>query len=516
METQFMRKKRDMFDYVGKGNTLYDILGEFVPELNEDYSTANLINKSIEVVKINAKIPTIELYQNIFDRISIAIVESIDATNNGEKAFFSEEQQNNLLTEIAELPVNQNINSKRTLRTYITDTRNNLNLPSTKPIRDLIITHGIDLIDETTQNYIRHILLSQVYIGSKIDSEIKAKYTIEEREDPRNEEWLEYKDLSYVFSNQNRTNRYNQYIKEYQYGIDQLTEIYNSRINEYTLRHRIVAKREESASQILLKSLSDTDKEIANKNGIINTILGEYSDEIPTPPQGTYEWKFDQKNEPEIVCDLETSYSEGGIENQRVIAISYGEITYNTNFSRKTNKPTYTSSGLELVGVTKIGNDGVKNYFVFTRFDNKTKIRNAQDYGVDTSNNSVKFFDTNTGDELFILHDDRIPEHQKEFYANAFFDDSYLSSIVDKYGRYAGYVYQDINTPIIMANEYDKKAVKYASKYRGKCGNDKFAIGELCKSKYLKDLQEGIVNSLLKQTKDEKNNARDISQGEQR
>ena len=33
---------------------------------------------------------------------------------------------------------------------------------------------------------------------------------------------------------------------------------------------------------------------------------------------------------------------------------------------------------------------------------------------------------------------------------------------------------------------------------------------------YLKDLQEGIVNSLLKQTKDEKNNARDISQGEQR
>ena len=267
---------------------------------------------------------------------------------------------------------------------------------------------------------------------------------------------------------------------------------------------------------VFLSTLTDRQMQLAYQNGLVNTILGDY-EEMPTPPQGTYEWKFDIK-EPELVCDLVTNYSENGIENQRVIAVSYGEMTYNTDFTRRTNTPTYTGSGLELVGITKIGNDGIKNYFVFTRFPNKTKIKNSEEFGVDTSNNAVKLFDSDTGEDLFVLHDARIPESQKELYANAFFDDGYLSTIENNYGRYAGYVIQNGDNPIVTSDERDKKAIRYGTRYRGKCGNDRFSIGELCRSKSLKETQEKIVNSLLKQTKEEKrkNSKDDIAQGDPR
>ena len=50
-----MKKKTEfnMYDFLKSGTTkygsMYEIIGSYIPELKEDYSTANLINKSMEI-----------------------------------------------------------------------------------------------------------------------------------------------------------------------------------------------------------------------------------------------------------------------------------------------------------------------------------------------------------------------------------------------------------------------------------------------------------------------------------
>ena len=63
--------EEDMFKYVGD-YTLYDIIGEYYPELSEDYSTENLlsnINPDINISTHDESYNVKKIYTGLIDRL---------------------------------------------------------------------------------------------------------------------------------------------------------------------------------------------------------------------------------------------------------------------------------------------------------------------------------------------------------------------------------------------------------------------------------------------------------------
>lgn len=515
MKTEVARKNRDMHDYIKEGETLYDILGRYVPELEGDYSAANLVNKSIELIdsNTNGEKEIIELYQQVFLTVSQQILSCIEMNeNNNSNTQFSKEKQDELLNKLIEIDKEVGyVDYYDTLNDYVINAAKNMTDSSTKAMRDQIVISGIDLLGNEEKENLRGVLFLNLYIGDKVSKYMKKKYpTMQEREDPNNKEWQDYKIMEHTLNNQEDRIWYDKYLQKYKNDLNIIRDRYfklRESINDAeerettncTEQHRLEEKRAYKVRNILWGSLTDEEKKLATRiGGIVNVILGDpYSYSVP--PEGTYEWEFKEKK-PEIVFDGFANYSENGIENQRVVAVSYGNLYFETDFIKRTNEPLKSSSALELIGVTRKGNDGEKNYFIFTELNLK-----------DSKDDSI----ISIPEENFEINKtNRIPKEQEDFYAKIFLSDLYLDATTESYSRSTGIVYTNNSgktriIPDLTKDYYNIRALKYANKYASKWISNVqnaervYTIEEIVTSKHFEKLQEKISRQLFKAGKSE-------------
>ena len=90
-----------MFDYIGEGNTLYDLLGKYLPNLKGDFSTVNLINKLNETMHANGGDTVADgFYEEVFDAITDNLLNEIQANRQGKTSKFPRNKEQDLLEKL--------------------------------------------------------------------------------------------------------------------------------------------------------------------------------------------------------------------------------------------------------------------------------------------------------------------------------------------------------------------------------------------------------------------------------
>lgn len=526
-----VRRKSNMFKYVGN-HTLYDIIGEYYPELGGDYSTARLFNNVSPDVSIDDKLS----YHTIFNELSEKLLETVKRSNRGEQTKFSQEKLDSLYIELQKSDTDEEyLDYLDTLEEYIEYAIQNSNNPSLTEMREKIVNAAFEFADflPEEENHYRDLAISLYLLA--IGQQLKDKYkTFEERENPQNEEWQEFIDLRKYLGNSENRKLYDEFIENNKRNKEMKTSSLLATITNLQRQCKEIEEKQDLTDRcvtyrayVVNKDMYDglsLEEKVNLKNGktkdTVSTILGDFK-AYPTPPKGTYVWEF-KEIEPEIILDTVADYSEGQVENQRVIAVSYGFLNYGTDISIDTRKPTRGSSyELELIGVTRKGIEGESTYFTFTTFDNTT-IKNKDE--IKPNDNLVienyyfngregKLMNNTSGKEQVIVKSkERIPKDLEQYYAQIFFSDIYMQAVEKFYSRYSGTVIETDGTPHIVYEEPLKvapiktrdylEAIRYASKYPTIYnGNRKITMESYCTSDYLKARQAAIVEDVLKNAK---------------
>ncbi len=494
-----------MFDYIGEGNTFYDILSKYIPEAENDFSTTNLMIKLSDIPVVNGRPVIDNFYNEVLNRIINGLLNNYEANKNGMETDFPPSREEELLENLREID-NTSDNEARfeSLKEYLLYVKRNIDNPNMKPIKDEIIKQCMDTLPKEDIEKIRYLVLQTIYVPRAQEQLKKEIRTYAERDE--NIEWKRLQDAADILSNETSLKIYDAFLREHIKKRDEILKQQELLLRKQELIDRCGARRDFYITNELYAMMSDEEKEEANENGILNSILGNTAGNKPLQ-KGAYDWEFKKYKKPIIIFDGEADYSENGIENQRVIAISYGAIDY------KKSDDVDNHEGLELIGVTRIGTDREKTYFFVTAFD---KAKLVKDFEVDPDRDeevsfyvdgrNAKMRDKDYQDYV-IVKKDRITPEQREFFSKIFFSDLYLNLVEKVYNRYAGVVIPDgKGTPKITKDRLlpyfssDSEAMRYASMYPGVCGSGFATLEELCEQGgIIDDLQRNMVDIVRNQ-----------------
>lgn len=266
-------------------------------------------------------------------------------------------------------------------------------------------------------------------------------------------------------------------LKKYNELLDRYYKEMAEHREKVALRLECETKREEYVRKGLYASLPEQERIQALKTGLESVIFRK-SDGIKQK-EGTFSWGVDFAKEPEIILDTMSEYSNNGIENQRVVAIDYGKFRYDTIF-KPDGRPAFSSDNLHVVGVTRIGKDGVKNYFVITPLD-EMKIKKSSELEDEDKKVSFKYNGEKqkiTGyldfDEYVFVKAPKIPEQDRDFCTKILFSDYILETATKDNYRFAGRIKDTQFGKSIDASDssgaYDLWAIMYAYNHPGRCG----------------------------------------------
>lgn len=568
MENTDRNVKLNMFKYVGKNNTLYDMLGKYYPELNGDYSTASFLNNiNPEYVdeRLYVQYNIYEIYEELIEKL----LESIRAFNNGRQSKISETQKEELLEELKEEDSDEYLDSFDTVEEYLEFIKNNLKDTSIKKIREVAIVAALKYSSYTREERLKYRGLAiQLHVNA-IKRKINEKYKNEPSdEEQKNQELEDFEIIRAILGNLENMEKYDQYlmknmenkqkrmapvleiIKELQKKCEDIenSQDFIDRCEEY--RKSIVETQIKRTLSEKQKMQLHGEKINGKKADVMTVVLGDYRNYY-IPEKDTFEWEFREFREPQVILNTVANYSEDEVENQRVIAVSYGFLNYKTGFTKEDikNGPSRATNGssyeLELIGVTRKGIDGESTYFMFTSFDNvrlmsQTEINSHKDsvlmnysfikksedslfgrllnktsrleQGEDLENPQIRMYDRLTGEPQYLVKTTRrIPENLEQFYAKVFFSDLYLSATQKAYSGYAGVVVDDVGEPRIT-HEFPLKigekspeyisAIKYSKIFPTRHKSDPaFTLKKYIESDATKERQKRIVESTMEKDK---------------
>ncbi len=467
----------DMYDFldgnITKYNSMYQMLSKYIPELNGDFSTANLINTIPK--KINdfgkQKNAVIKFYQAIFGELSSMLLDSaynrnIDRDGRLQKKLSINERSNLLES------CKQAISSPRlkSIDEYIEYAKANDNNPEISELREIIVDTAMQVASKEQIDDFRYKTLSTFYIPMAMNK-LKEKYTEEDRISGNCPEWNIMQFIRETLCNESRFLEYDEYVQDHNKKMQAFAK-------ECAIKTVCKAKRNKETMKIIKESMSDEEKENFSKNGLIDTIF-PIRQKMEEPKRGQFSWKIDSYKEPQVLMDAMTEYSKDGIENQRVIAVSYGRFL----FEKDVIKGDILSP--ELIGVTRIGKDGVHTYFVIADLD-KISFRdkslaseNEKAFSFKIDGQNASFVDKDNGQNYYtFIKTQKIPDNMKKFFAEAFFSDLYLDEVEKQNYGYAGSVENTDNGPAIEINgitDYVLDAVRYANLFPGIVKDKKYA-----------------------------------------
>lgn len=483
MEKQKLEKKPlTMFDFLENNSTIYDVLGKYAGIT--DYSSAGVMKwlkeySTVRKAKNVSQAWCRQNYINIFDNLMDELSRSITSTSekDGIKPFPKDEIAIFLFKLQKIAPDRKKYMS---VGQYINDVREALKNGSCFEESGEIDPYYDILIDLLTDKATEHV--DQEKLNSSISTIVTgfgtaiARNNIKSLNLGEDVEAEEVKKLSFI----EKILRKPEERKKY----DELLEEYNRELAEHkekvALRLKCKAEREEYVRKKLIATMPVEEKVTASRNGV-DSIVFRKGKQVP-PKEGSFSWSVDFSKKPEVIMDELAEYSKNGEENQRVVAIDYGKFKYSTLF-QMSGYPSFSSDNLHIVGVTRIGNDGVKNYFVIMPLEGM-KLKKASELTehdikvplrVNSKKTSIRGY-SDFEDYVFVKTP-KIPDSKKDFYAKVALSDYMLEKSIQENYRYAGQVKETPLGPGIDASDsagaYDLWAIQYAYDNPGACGRRK-------------------------------------------
>lgn len=480
----------DMYDFIddGKNKSLYTILNEYHPNLKKDFSLANLLNHLPEVGTTPAQITG---FLSTYEKNVAVLIKTLQektrysATNNG--TGLSEQEKKDILEELKtaceEIPECKSFVSIEQFLNYAQETISN---PDMKTLRDVIVNHSVGFLSKESASLTRTVLIKSAYLAK---AQEKAKSVNHMSRKPG--EYPEVDKLQALSQMLQKNHWLEEYDEFYDEAMEQIVAAALKAMEK--ARTEVVCKRKRSV--VVRKEINPSLS--ANSEEAAELPISAMFDELKRiPRKGENEWHYESLSKPELLCDLEANYSENGEENQRVIAFRYGRLKYKCPSEIEGFNIDRTSEMPELIGISRIGKEGTRNYFVLMPPIDRLIFRPVgekpqdpgeklyrfsvtQDVQVPTRSGMTKIerqtrptniVDAKTGQRLNTFKNKDIPENLKEFFVKVYFSDEYLSNAIEHNARYIGSVVETDRGPVIRTADIEKlnlSAAHYAMCHPG-------------------------------------------------
>lgn len=481
METNDKKKKFDMLDYIGNGKTMYDILDSYLGKyLHGDFSNESLINHSrtfaddfpsqfSSTQKYNA-------YQPALIKLMLNLEESLnpqDELGVGVKRALSEDEKSEILEKIKAIDPSKSISSIEQAMDLL---RNN-NFQEQyynengfySKLNEIIVAAALDVSTDQSVMEAKQVVLKFVLLAH-VSNALKAKYP--NRFNEYTPEWEEFDFISRTLTDSKKLSKYDEFLRKYNMEMQKMEE-------KGAVAASCKAKRERYIIEALVSGMTEDEIEKVSKCKTVEEVIFERPETIPLK-DGSYSWQIKQYSQPVLLLDKIAEYAPNANENQRVIAISYGKFYYETMFNNE-GQSTVSADNLELIGVTRIGVDGSKSYFVLapTMQASLKRIFNIDQKDVNITGVVGTIGEDNIEKRLFLVRESGIPADLENFYATVVFSNECLEAAINNNFRYVGEASMLDETPRLTArykgNEQDIEAACYASQYPGRVGNNVFA-----------------------------------------
>ncbi len=481
----------DMYEFIDDGvhKSIYSILHEYHPQLKRDFSLASLVNHLTELESTPGQERILKTtYNDYFAKLSKSLLEKTTTTGMlesvGKKP--SEEELNKMFDDFkAASKENSDCRFFSTIKEYIEYAIRNMDKQESKALRDQIVIHATQYSSRDEVDAVRAFLLKNVYL-SKAEDKVKS-VNHKNREPGMYPEWDRLVAIRHILQKKNG-------LKEYDEFYDEATAQIREEAFKAMEKARVSAVCKMKRAKVVRTALEPSIP--ASKKQKTHETSDMFDKLKRLPEKNENAWAYESYKEPELICDLNASYSENGMENQRVIAFRYGRLKYKNTQDVEGFNIDRTAEMPELVGISRIGKDGTKTYFVlmppldrlsFRPYGEKPQDPGdkpysfliTQDVKVTTRSGGTrvrketkpaKLVDGKTGRKLSAFRNREIPENLKEFYAKVFFSDEYLSNAIESNGRYIGAVIETENGPQIVPTDAGKanlSAAYYAKYHEG-------------------------------------------------
>ena len=518
---------QDMYDFIDDGvnKSIYTILNEYHPFLKRDFSLASLINHIPDIEYVSsAKDIYIRDYQGIVNAFSKLLLEKTSTgqlfEDDGEEA--SKEESNRIFEELKDsCKGNSDCKFFSTIREYVEYAQKTIQDPETKPLRDAVVKNAVDLLSPEDVYKHRERLMGMVYFA-QAENRVKAMSPMR-REAGQFPEWDRISAIKKILTRKNGLREYDEYYEEAS------KEIKRAAL-EAMGKARVATVCKIKRASFAIRALEPTKARYPKSNNEKMQNLFEKLKRMPKKEENS--WSYSPLEKPELLCDLQANYSENGIENQRVVAFRYGRFKYGKTQNEEGGFYIDNTDVMpELVGISRIGKDGTKTYFVLMPPIDRIIYRPVNDKTVDQGDRLLKFtvtkdvevptpsgkkrvekktvptdvVDGKTGKKLNIFRNKDIPEELEEFFAKVYFSDEYLSSVIENNARYLGSVEQGENGPVIITSDEEKldlAAAHYAAHFPGRIGKTMVKDFEsFCSSTELEIKQYNLINDREKELK---------------
>lgn len=520
-------QQQDMYDFIDDGvnKSIYTILNEYHPFLKRDFSLASLVNHMPDIEFVNSDPKAyIQNYQSIVDSFAKVLLEKTSTgklfEDRGEDT--SKDELNRIFEELkASCEGNSDCKFFSTIREYVEYAQKTIEDPETKPLRDAIVKNAVEFLSPEEADKHRERLIGMIYFAQ---AENRAKSVNKMSRRPgQYPEWDRLQAIKKILIRKNGLKEYDEYYEE---ASREIKEAALAAMKKARVATTCRIKR----ASFAIRALEPTRARYPQFKNEKMESLFEKLKRMPKKEENS--WSYTPLENPELLCDLQADYSEDGIENQRVVAFRYGRFKYGKTQNEEGGfNIDNTDIMPELVGISRIGKDGTKTYFVLMPPIDRIKYRPVTDKTVDPGDRLLKFtvtqdvevptssgkkrvqrktmptdiVDAKTGKKVNIFRNKEIPEELEEFFAKVYFSDEYLSSVIENNARYLGSVEQTESGPVIITSDegkLDLAAAHYAAHFPGRIGRTMVRDFEsFCSSAELEIKQYNLINEREKKLK---------------
>lgn len=462
-----MSKKNqfNMYDFLKEGTTkygsMYEIIGSYIPELKGEYSTANLINKSMEVADANnARNFIKDKYKVSFKDLTNILLMSANGTESSYIRVRLKPEQVQIILEKLKKASNgiYECQNFETLDEFVKYGVANLDSEQAKPVRDELVKASVVVASKKMVKDIKFSLIG-FYVGLA-GTKVREKYDQFERANGTIEEWEVMQYIQWTLNSRESFEKYDNMYVSYMNEIEKFQR-------ETAMKRSLQAKREDRFFSDMSSTLTPEEKnKVANEGW--DSVLTYRRSGNNMPKEGSVDWHYQPFEKPELICDTVVKYSENGDEYQRVVMISYGKFHYNDGL--------FDSSIVqsELVGISRIGKDGINTYSKIIPLDTisfreTSELRHGEGrVRFSKENKELEVKDAKTRNVLFGFHSRKIPEDYRYSFVADFTSDKRLQLFDEQGIEFLG-MQQRSSSGIKIENEdlagAEANAVAYACVY---------------------------------------------------
>lgn len=373
----------EMYEYVNKGSTLYDFLGEYLDI--DDFSAKVILNtlrrdlnmQQMGVTDSN-KAKFIGLVNTYNKDIHGRIVDSM-------KERISRRDRDDLLKKLQE--VNPKEYNFPDLLHYINFLEETNFTPraivkkeegeelDTLPVLDsdleklntILIDTAVENADPELVGRIRNVLIHMMLIPYVKKQILKEN---PETDLSKNPKLKKIELLRKIFSNPKN-------IEEYDKAIEYSAKREEEAVNKIRIETDCKMRRLAAIADYTGKPMTEVLKCADNKGEYVIDLIANQNSLPKTtyePKEGDYYWNFVPDSKPKVILNEPVEFSKNGIENQDIAVISYGDFMY----GRSVGYSRFDEFPMKLIGVTVLGKDENKNYFLVTPEENIRDMQNRK------------------------------------------------------------------------------------------------------------------------------------------